>query len=215
MLRLSLQIKKAKWFADGSPDQHENPLLQVKVYLDFESAYGERFGRVPPQRDGTYLQAEIDPKNKGDLYRDVAYVPVLVWRGDKGGEAGQTDDDGATSGSVQLVKPQTMAFGQYGVPHGLPWTAKTFESLNWSVAFSENGEVTSANFATKAIGVSATALFGTAASTASSIASEERNAATAAGPESQAQQFQGQSDLIYQTQRFALCEADAKSCSSK
>lgn len=207
-----LKNAKPKWFADPT-NQHGNPLLQVNVYLDFAKGFVN--GSPPPIKasaDGTYAHTKVF---MGDIYRDVAYVPVLVWRGDKDNPSTPPDDDGTPTGPVQLAQPQTMAFGQYGVVQNPPFDVSVFKSLTWSVTFTELGEITSASFASKSPGVSATSLFGSVASAANSIAAEKRSAATAADPESQAAVLQGQSDLVYQTQRLALCQASAKNCPSK
>ncbi len=113
---------------------------------------------------------------------------------------------------MQLSQPQRIAFAQYGVKQTLPLSPEVFQTLTWSVTFLDNGEVTSANFTSKASGVNASAFLGTVASTANSIVTQQL---AATSPESQAVALQGQADLIYQSRRLALCQSNPANCPSK
>jgi hypothetical protein len=184
------------------------PLLEVNVYLDFSTALHTMFNE---DHQGPYQQTEVQA---GYQYRDVAHIPVLVWRGarQKPGSPSQVGKDGSPIGPVQLIAPQMMVFGQFGVAQQLPLNTGLFKTLTWSVNFLENGVMTGATFTSKASGVSATTFLGTAASAANSIATEERNATSLS---SQANTLQAQADIIYQSHRLALCQTNPALCPSK
>ena len=184
------------------------PLLEVNVYLDFSTALDTMYFA---NHEGPYQQTEVPA---GYQYRDVAHIPVLVWRGARQmpGSQSQVGKDGSPIGPVQLIAPQMMAFGQFGVAQQLPLSTGLFKTLTWSVNFLENGVMTSATFTSKASGVSATTFLGTAASAANSVATEERNATSLSN---QANTLQAQADIIYQSHRLALCEANPAQCPSK
>jgi hypothetical protein len=99
---------------------------------------------------------------------------------------------------------------RFGFQQKLPLTADAFKNLQWSVNVSENGAITTAKFASKASGVTASSLFGTVASDASAVAAAQRTVAS-----TKASAVQGQPDLIYQTQRSELCQAQPTGCPSK
>jgi len=207
------QLDKAKWFTnldqifkDTRPHCAAIPYLEVNVYLDFPNGKGTMYDA---DHKGPYPQTAIE---QGSLYRDVAYIPVLVWRGAKQTTTAPVDKDGSTNGPVQLIAPQTIPLGQFGVSQTLPLAADAFKTLTWQVTFLEDGEITAASFSSKASGVNATAFLGTAVSAANSIATEQRSAASSSN---QAAALQGQADLIYQTQRLALCQANPTNCPSK
>jgi hypothetical protein len=204
------QLKKAQWYNDVKDiSKDERSRLQVNVYLDFP------YADVPVKLSGAaYQQTSIDD---GYIYRAVAYIPVLVWLGSKPMDAALStqppDDTAPPAGApVQLIAPQRVAFAQYGVQQTLPLSPQAFQNLTWSVTFLENGEVTNASFVSKASGVNASSFLGTVASNVNSIATEERSAAS---PENQAVALQGQADLIYQSRRLALCQANPAGCPSK
>jgi len=183
------QIKKVGWVKDNTTLNTDdfNP-LRVNIYLDF--------GQTIP-----IAQASIDrprtptPINEaaGDLYRDVAYVPVYVYAGTPlekwlTGERGFGTTWSAVSnviaqnevkGNKLLAPPARLPFPQYGRSMGLPVTAKFFKSLDWSISFQENGEITESKFVSKAMGVAATSALNNAISTANTIAAEERAARAA------------------------------------
>jgi hypothetical protein len=196
-----------KWFDNATPCAVA-PLLEVNVYLDFSTALDTMYFA---NHEGPYQQTEVPA---GYQYRDVAHIPVLVWRGARQmpGSQSQVGKDGSPIGPVQLIAPQMMVFGQFGVAQQLPLSTGLFKTLTWSVNFLENGVMTSATFTSKASGVSATTFLGTAASAANSIATEEGNARSLSN---QANTLQAQADIIYQSHRLALCEANPVQCPSK
>lgn len=53
------------------------PMLKVGVYLDFTNGHSTMYG---PEHLGDYEQTDV---GKDQLYRDAAYIPVSVWRGQK------------------------------------------------------------------------------------------------------------------------------------
>jgi hypothetical protein len=196
------QLQDMKWIP---PERIEDvrAALTVKVYLDFEHASP----KVSPV-GGVYVQTAAPGHDGAVTYREPSYVPVLVWRGDK--DAAPNDEPAKKSS--QLLPPQTVAFAQFGVVQTMPYKAQLFKNKSWEIKFAEDGQITSASFASKAWGANATSVFGGAASAANSIGSEIR---TADNPATQAALIQGQADLVYQTRRLALCQADATSCPSK
>jgi hypothetical protein len=208
------QLDKAKWF--GNVEQIFKgannscaaiPDFQVSVYLDFPNGQGTMYD---PTHDKVYEQTQV--VNHEHLYRDVAYIPVLVWRGAKPTKTTEFALGEAPLDLVPLIAPQSVAFGQFGVSQSLPLTADAFKSLTWQVTFLENGQITSASFQSKSIASGATSMFNTAASAANAIATEDRNARN---PSNQATLVQGQADLIYETQRLELCQKHPESCTSK
>jgi hypothetical protein len=214
------QLVKGKWFTKEDVDGLVPPkdstksfcdvlsVLQVNVYLDFPNGHGTMYDN---SHKGVYAQTTVDT---GDQYRDVAYIPLVVWRQKRPATPFKQsfDADGSPMGPTQLVAPQILPFGQFGVSQALPFKAKLFGSLIWQVTFLENGEITAATYTSKSSGVNATALFGSITSTTNSIATELRNAASATN---QAAVLQGQADSIYQLNRLQLCQKDATSCPQK
>jgi hypothetical protein len=204
------QITKTNWYKDiKDVTQTERSRLQVNVYLDF----GNADVKINPS-GAKYDQTIV---HNGSIYRTVAYIPVLTWLGEKPTDAGSStqppDDIAEPAGPpVQLIPPQRAAFAQYGIEQTLPLSPQAFQKLTWSVTFLENGEVTSASFVSQASGVNASSFLGATASAANSIATEQRGAAS---PQNQALAIQGQADLIYETQRLAMCHANPAKCPSK
>jgi len=181
--------------------------LTVNIYLDFAHASP----KLSPEGGG-YAQTHVVNHDNSVSYREPAYIPVLVWRGDK--NAPKPADDQQLK-AVQLLPTQNVAFAQYGEEKMVPYKADAFKNNSWSISFADSGEITSASFASKSWGANVTSLFSSAASAANAIGSEQRAASLAESPSTQAAALQGQADLIYQTQRLALCQADAASCPSK
>jgi hypothetical protein len=86
--------------------------------LDFQNAHGTMYFA---SHDGPYKQTNVP---MGYQYRDVAYIPIAVWRGVRQTNVQpQIDKEGSPVGAVQLIAPQMMAFGQFGVAQQLPITA--------------------------------------------------------------------------------------------
>jgi hypothetical protein len=207
------QLEKAKWFgnldqtfANGRTACEAMPPLQISVYLDFPNGHSTMYST---DHQGPYAQTLV---SEGDQYRDVAYIPVLVWRGEKTLNDPPKDKDGLVMGQVLLLPPQTMPFGQFGVSQQLPLSVEAFRLINWAVTFLEDGQITNATFSSKAWGLGVTNLFGSAASAANSIVTEERNATSLS---TQATTIQAQADFIYQTQRLEICQTHPTNCPSK
>jgi len=188
------------------------PTLKVSVYLDFPSGHSTMY---VPNHEGQYDETDVSDNQM--LYRDVAYIPVTIWRGEKTSKPTPAEPDGSSSGDTLLMPPMTLPFGQFGVAQSLPFQAGTFETLNWAITFLEDGEITNATYSSKAWGLNLTSLFGAGASAANSIATEARAAATQAADsaETEAVATQGQADLIYQTERLKICEANPSACTQK
>jgi hypothetical protein len=209
------QLDDAHWFTTAvfplGPCALQ-PSFEVNVYMDFAHAQGSMFDAT---HAGSYQQTPVYP---GEMYRDVAYIPVIAWRGAKPAAPQNppiqlpADASFPPVGPVQLTPPQMMAFGQFGVSQKLPLTAGTFQSLSWSLTFLEDGEMTGASFKSGAEGIGATSLFGSAVSAANSIATEQRTATSAA---TLATKTQSQADEIYQANRLAICQLNPATCPSK
>ena len=196
LLPTPTQMKDVPWITNPIRD----PIvarLGVNIYMDFTHS-------IPPkQAEGAfYLPTNVDTNVDSDkdaiTYRDVAYVPVLVWLGKK-------DDPEA-----QLLANTTLAFAQYGQAQVLPLSSSAFSDVNWSITFSELGEETKSDFTSKSMYQNASALFNPAASAASSVATELRSSST-----NQATALQNQADEIYQRNRLAICQANPANCPSK
>lgn len=213
------QLTKSKWFNNVDAvfkSQKDSclafPSLKTTVYLDFLNSHSTLYDQ--PVRPGPYFQSKVKQDNTGEvLYRDVAYIPVIVWRGDKpatGSTLPKDTDPEAPTNPFQINAPQIMAFGQFGVPQLLPLQADAFKTLSWQITFLEDGQITAATFSSKASGVNITSFFGSAASSANAIATGVTGSAS-----TQASGIQGQADLIYQTQRLQICQTTPASCPSK
>jgi len=212
-----MQLTKTKWFNDAilkAPGDSctAMPNLKTNVYLNFANAHSTMYDQ--PTSPGPYIQTKVKQDNTGAVqYRDVAYIPVSVWRGDmpaSGTTPPKENDPEAPTNPFQINPPQMMVFGQFGVPQSLPLDTDAFKSLAWQVTFLEDGQITAATFSSKAWGANATSLFSTAASSANSIVTTATGSA-----ETQASALQGQADLIYQTERLRTCQTTPASCPSK
>jgi hypothetical protein len=211
------QLAKANWFENLDQLFATNdactaiPSLKVNIYLDFPNGHSTLFDQ--PIIPGPYTQSAVLADKQH--YRDVAYIPVLVWRGDRpspGSPAPKETDSEAPRQPFQLLASQPMAFGQFGVPQSLPFTIDAFKTLTWQITFLEDGEITAATFSSHASGVNVSSFLGTAASTANSIAADQKSAPS---PSAQASAIQGQADLIYQTERLHACQTSPANCPSK
>ena len=233
-IALDPPVKVVQKTADMKLLMENNNPLQIDVYLDFAHAKFSAYEKKPP---GVYQQWSItgpewDRPEEGFLFREASYIPILLWRGDKPGDAKKGDEEVADvkvnelvkdvdggpprpKGPKQLAAPRTIPFAQYGFAEKLPLSADWFQKLEWALTFNDFGEVTNATFTSYSWLNTATSLFGSAASTASSIAGEQQKAAAANSPAAQAAATQAKADEIYQQQRLALCEAHPSSCPSK
>jgi hypothetical protein len=208
------QLTKAKWLANldkilpgGKANCANVPYLTVNVYLEFKK------GHSMPWDDGSAGPYKHKKLADPDYYRDVAYIPVAVWRGNKDGQnKGALGADGSVVGPVQLAPAQVMAFGQFGVAQTLPLSSDGFKKMVWQVTFLENGEITAATFTSQQNAAAATSLLQGATNTAASVANAERTAQSAS---TMAAQAQGEADLIYQSQRLHACQLNPSTCTSK
>jgi hypothetical protein len=199
------QLQKLKWIKPSDIETLQTN-LRVNIYLDFAHASP----KLLPD-GGVYPQTVVVSHDNAVSYREPAYIPVLVWRGDKNAKPG----DDLQLKSAQLLPTQNVAFAQYGPEQMVPYKADVFKNNSWTISFADNGEITNASFASKSWGANVTSLFGSAASAANAIGSEQRTAAQANSSSNQAAALQSQADLIYEKRRLALCQADAASCPSK
>nr|WP_294548655.1 hypothetical protein [uncultured Rhodopila sp.] len=148
--------------------------LDVNVYLDFRKA-NPALSRQCVNGSATCSHSRVGLA-VGDLYREVAFIPLEIYKGD-------TQD--AAAGPENLVFRQVVPFGQFGVSRTLPLSAPLFGKTNWSLTFADNGEITDASFGSAAIGVGATSLLSGAATAASSVEAENLKAASLGSSETQ------------------------------
>lgn len=190
------------------------PSLDVGIYFDLAAAHStpwDENGHLKNPNQTEFLATQLGP---GEVYRDVAYIPVEVWKAkDKARKCNPNPENDKTDScqfqTELLASPQIMPFGQFGVGQALPFDAPIFKSYTWSITFLENGEITKADFTGKASLVPATSSFQTAASAANSIATEMRNASSVSA---NATALQAQADYIYQSHRLDLCQTSPATC---
>jgi hypothetical protein len=160
------QLISAHWFATDAlaKEAARSEKLYTAVYLNLNDAYPAEAIReaVTCIPDGQCALTKVAAP-KGTLFREVAYIPVVVRHGHQG----------------KLVQKKTFPFGQFGIPRALPLSANLFEQITWSVTFADTGEMTDSQFTSKATGLALVSLFANAASTANAVATESRNAASA------------------------------------
>jgi hypothetical protein len=158
------QLEAAQWYDKGTmstiaanPSENFPPDLNVNVYLNFVAANPVAAGQCSANQ--TSCTHSSVPLAEGAFYREVAFIPVEVYKGD-------------AEGAENLISSQVIPFGQFGISRSLPLASPLFGKTDWSLSFNNNGEITDAAFGSAAIGVGATSLLNTEASSASSIAAE-------------------------------------------
>lgn len=170
------KLKDANWFdnADVAAGE-ENSRLHVNIYLDFPKAYP----RVLRCRACSVYATRV-PANY--QFRQVAFIPVTAYQGENKDRSAPKD---GIERSLIASPVKAFPFAQFGRAQALPLNAKLFESLKWAVTFADSGQITSANFESKSIGVQITNLFMGASSGAASVTTEVRNAGNAPSAETQ------------------------------
>lgn len=168
--------------------------LRVSFYLDFAHS-------IPSKQvnSGYYYSTPSESHQDSITYRDVAYIPVLVWLG---------DSDKAPN--AQLLANNSFPFAQYGQVQVLSLNTSAFGDVLWSIEYSEIGEETKFTFTGRSFFQKASSLFTPAASAANSIAAEVRSVSA-----NRATALQNQADAIYQSHRLAVCQTDPANCPSK
>ncbi|NPV20369.1 hypothetical protein [Bradyrhizobium aeschynomenes] len=165
-------LRNSSWFVDGNAAQTaaNSPQLRILVYLDFKRAFPTNTIQSVVQCNelGQHCSFLRAPVTTGTLFREVAYIPVLAFQ---------------ASDMTSPVLKKTFPFGQFGLPRALPVQAGIFQSLTWSITFAESGEITEANFTSKATGLALTSLIQSAAGGANAIATERRAEVVAVDPE--------------------------------
>ena len=147
----------------------KNRQLQVDLFLDFKHAFpadsvSDALHCDDVDRNCVFSRVKV---SNGTLFREVSYIPVVAYQG--------------SDGEKPVIK-KTLPFGQFGRPRILPLQAGTFESLTWSLTFADTGEITEANFTSKAAGLALTSALLNASNAANSIATERRAEAVAVDP---------------------------------
>jgi hypothetical protein len=176
------QLRSAKWFDDNAlkaifSGENYPPDLHVNIYLDLPQAYPTPPNGCPVDAPAKSL---CHVHVKGDaLYREVTYIPVEAYRGDL------KDDDKAHPKRENRLFRQTLAFGQFGTPRNLPLSADLFQTINWTIDFNDNGEMSNMVFGSKATGVAASSVLLGASTAASSVAAEIQKAGGQASTETQ------------------------------
>jgi hypothetical protein len=181
-------------------------------------------------------KAWYEPEKAGNhtnglVFRDPAYIPVLIRLGTnvkKDGEdpkdaekpadkdaakPADKDEEVAEKASIkdgQLLADVILPFAQYGVRSVVMFEGGNFDDKSLSLTFNDTGEQTNVSFAGKASASNATSLFSTAASTASTIA-----AGFAARTTNEMTASQNAADKIYQDYRLQQCQTNPASCTNK
>ena len=198
------QLKKTNWFADPVMAQKalDKKELQVDVYMDLKNAFPANSIKdaLHCEEAGGKCTINSVPVSNGTLFREVAYIPVLAYQ---------------ASDYSKPITQKTFPFGQFGAPRSLPVRAGLFEQLTWSLTFSDSGEITEANFTSKATGLALTSFISQASVAANSIATERRAEAVAVDPEVTRKQnentaLKAQIDNINYTQQLNALLAAAK-----
>jgi hypothetical protein len=186
------QLPDAPWVTAEVRSQSE-ALLEVTVFMDMAHALKASDWKI---EKSYYLPTPTTGTADSLTYRDPAYIAVLVYLGQ--------------GGKRQLLSNNRLPFAQYGDVQVVPFKAKTFRDVLWSISFSETGETTNSSFTSKSYYANATNLLNTAATAAgtvvNAVTSESATKATA---------MQTKADEIYQENRLRLCQADATTCPSK
>jgi hypothetical protein len=144
--------------------------LTLNIYLEFRDSHPRITVCPRCRRRETFVGNDMQ-------FRDAVYMPVSVYQGYK--EKYVKNDENSRAKPL-LESPPVMPFAQFGPARALPIFAAPFESLKWSVTFSESGELIAADFSSQSIGAQITQFFSTAAGARYAIAAEERAAAAAA-----------------------------------
>ncbi len=133
---------------------------------------------------------------QGSHWRDPALIRVRAYRSVPG------------VGETAVGSPREFAFGQFGAPRNLPFTAGRFESLDWKLTFREDGRLTSQSFGSVARGVAASGM----------LLDATQRAQDALGPISRAgttelqnalADVKARGDLIEQQQRLRRLQAES------
>lgn len=165
-------LRNSSWFADANAAQlaADSPQLRIVVFLDFKHAFPTNTIRsvVECNEVGQHCSFMRVPVTTGTLFREVGYVPVLAFQ---------------ASDTTSPILKKTFPFGQFGAPRTLPVQAGLFQSMTWSLSFAESGEITEANFTSKATGLALTSLIQNASGATNAIATERRAEAVASDPE--------------------------------
>jgi hypothetical protein len=96
------QFKKFAWIKQSDIATLQAN-LRVNLYLDFANASP----KLSPEGGG-YPQTQVVSHDNAVSYREPAYIPVLVWRGDKNANPKPSDDP--LLKPVQLLPAQNVAF---------------------------------------------------------------------------------------------------------
>jgi hypothetical protein len=157
--------------------------LTVNFYLEFQKALPKISICAKCRKQETFVAKDMQ-------FRQAVMIPIAVYQGQKG----KRPADGKSNPRQLSQSSQYMPFAQFGRAMSLPVFAGPFESLKWSVTFTEFGELVGADFSSQSIGAQMTQLFATAAATRYAIAAEER--AAAALPSSETQRLNAENSAL-------------------
>ena len=175
------QIVDAKWLTGTAQEQTTAiDSTQLNVFLDFAHASPAIIATCPPKPQTCQHRPSVI--DRVTLFRDVAYIPLLV-----------VSDDGKNQEEFDLTVNGAKAagpipFAQFGIPRRLPIEARLFEKVNWSYSFNEFGEPTAVTFGSAARGTKASGLLASGAGASASFAGQERAADSKTDPETAAMQ---------------------------
>lgn len=141
---------------DDILSKNETNPLSLSVYLDFNRANPPSVAKCANSAQD--CDRKTTPLSAGAMFREVAYIPVVVYKG---------IDKGATG--AKLVYDNVFPFAQFGVSRSLPLKAPIFGKASWSFTFNELGEISEATWISTAKGVAMTGAASSIAGGASSI----------------------------------------------
>jgi hypothetical protein len=145
-----------------------DPRHVVYLILDFEHG-----NLLQPHSCGAEAATCPRPHSKLDrvgLFRQAAYVPVLFRLAEIDRNGRPVLENGRVKFSTNALAPaKIISFGQYGIPRTLPLKVGAFRDTNWSLEFSQGGEITSTVFGNKATGVGVSSAFSGAATAISEL----------------------------------------------
>jgi hypothetical protein len=145
-----------------------DPRHIVYVILDFE--HGNLLQPLSCGGGAATCPRTHSELDRAGLFRQAAYVPVLFRLAEIDREGQPVRENGRLKFASNALAPvKIISFGQYGIPRTLPLKVGAFRDTNWSLEFSQAGEITSTVFGNKATGVGVSSAFSGAATAISEL----------------------------------------------
>ncbi|HYC95371.1 MAG TPA: hypothetical protein VEB39_06700 [Sphingomicrobium sp.] len=202
------QLQEAKWL-EGPEAAQSTAVFRaaISLFLDFARASPPIIATCPPPP--TLCQHSRTVIDRTTLFRDVAYIPLIVVSGtdptNRSEEFELTVNGARTAGA--------LPFAQFGIPRRLPIDAGLFEKVTWSYSFNEFGEPTAASFGSAARGTKASTVLAGAAGAAATFAAQER--ANAALPDADTAAMQAETAKLKARIDLAKARQEAADLESK